>query len=63
MQNYHRLTRAPTRQELFSFYMPMGIIENRPEILAQRLQEALALMLEATREEAEGKVNQDRFIA
>lgn len=62
-QNYHRLTRTPTRQELFSFYMPLGIIESRPEILAQRLQEALAFILRATVEEEEEEINEAPIIA
>jgi hypothetical protein len=53
-QNYHRLTRTPTREELCSFYMPDGIIESRPKILHQRLREALRFILrEAVREEEE----------
>jgi hypothetical protein len=52
-QNYHRLLRTPTRQELCSPYMPIDIIENRPEVLHQRLREALAFILrEAVIQEA-----------
>jgi hypothetical protein len=63
VQNYHRISRTPTRAELFHPYIPADILNDGPRESDPRLREVLDRIIEEAENEAIDQANQESVIA